>query len=732
MTSRRFIYAILGVFVTGTLLLLLMQYNYTRNISQLTKSNEKLLYELEVNNQLRELQRDLLAVESRIRGAILVNDIASLNGLDVRIRESMRQMDSLLKGESSDSTRIYLRSLYQIADEKLALRQRVIDSFNLTGHVSAESFREDVAKRMYTAEVNNATRKVYYSRQRVIKQVHADIADNGEQAQFWGFVMILLILGSETLMVWYIITRIRNQNELILQLDSSEKKLRELSAVKETFVANISHEIRTPMNAIMGFTNILKTKNRDPELNEFIEAMSKSGKNLLTIINDILDLSKIEAGMMSVQIAPVSIQSIAQSIQTLFREKVNDRRLQFRITVDNAIPGIIYGDPVRLTQILINIVGNAVKFTQKGSIALQITNKEITDNDVTLEFIVRDTGIGIPKEKLAKIFDRFIQVEDSNIREYGGTGLGLAIVKELIELQNGHIEVESKVDKGTTFRFVIPFRRNQHLNDRLQQDNVTFSNPDPFAVNILVVEDNQLNQTLIRHLLHEWKFSFKIAANGLEAIDLLQKEKFHLVLMDIQMPQMDGYTATLKIRNAYNIGIPIIAMTAHGSAGEREKCLKFGMNGYIAKPINGHELLRIITQFTGNVADRRKTDGSTNPQSSRYRFISLAYMFDISNGNKEYEKIITEQFLDAIPQDIERLRAALENQQYDSVKKIAHNMKTNISVLGLPDKLHHLLDKLENEPFDNFIFSQIFTEITYICEQALEEARHLYNTILAR
>jgi CHASE3 domain sensor protein len=267
MTSNRFIYFILSAFIAGNILLIFIQYNSAKNIDNLIDGNEKLLHELRVSNQLRELERDLLSTESKIRGAIATNDTSYLKEVDIRMAETKVYLDSLKLVSENDSTLQHINRLYAIADEKLALKNRVLDSFYQRGKISPKSFRNILQPRMHTNdETNDLSFRLADTRQRLLDSLSISISNSGKKARTWGSIMIVLVLMSEAGLFWYTISRIRRQNHLIQQLDASEKRLREVSMIKENFMANMSHEIRTPMNAILGFTNLLKAKNKDPEI----------------------------------------------------------------------------------------------------------------------------------------------------------------------------------------------------------------------------------------------------------------------------------------------------------------------------------------------------------------------------------------------------------------------------------------------------------------------------------
>ncbi len=433
------------------------------------------------------------------------------------------------------------------------------------------------------------------------------------------------------------LTDFSEQRELLSELQKAREIAEKSVETKERFMANMSHEIRTPMNALIGFTNLLERTELDEKQGEFVSTIKKAGENLMILINDLLDFSKIEAGMLRIEATTFELNGLVQSIETLFKPKANEKRLNFDVQTSPRIPQNVIGDPTRVTQIVVNLLSNAFKFTERGYVAL--TTELFDDNTdfATVRITVKDTGIGIEKRELPRVFERFQQAQDDTTRLYGGSGLGLAIVKNLAEAMGGFVEVDSKVGFGSTFSVVLPFKKinskdlfaqisqvdfeeapPQYLNDLKAANDAkngfkpsknggfttsndveqTLNNKLPTkAPRILVVEDNPMNQRLAALLLSDWGYDFDIVEDGKDAIDALQTSDFQLVLMDIQLPTMDGYEATAIIRNELKNAIPIIATTAHAFAGEREKCLAAGMNDYIPKPLQEDAVLAIIQKY---------------------------------------------------------------------------------------------------------------------------------------
>jgi CheY-like chemotaxis protein len=343
--------------------------------------------------------------------------------------------------------------------------------------------------------------------------------------------------------------------------------------------------------------------------------------------------------------------------------------------------------------------------------------------------VVRDTGIGIEREKLSAVFERFQQAEDSVTRKYGGTGLGLSIVKDLVELQNGSIDAESEPGKGTVFTLNIPYKIASRQTETKKTTGTSASGePDFPNIHILVAEDNEINQNLLKNLFSYWNLRHELAQNGKEAIEKLKHGKYDLLLMDIQMPEMDGYTATRHIRNILHSDIPIIAMTAHAMAGEREKCLSYGMNEYISKPLREEQLYKLIAEFSP--IDLKKQNRETDIVSNdRYKYINLQYMKEVSMGNTEYEKTVTDLFIKTIPADLAEIEKAWQNDDIAILKKLSHNMKTSISVMGLNELLNPYLDVLEYENLTAGLFNDTYSFIKSVCESSVAEASRFYQEL---
>jgi len=494
------------------------------------------------------------------------------------------------------------------------------------------------------------------------------------------------------------------QHELVTAKELAEKSVRE----KDVFLANMSHEIRTPMNAIIGFSDLLKSTSLEDEQKDFLNVISNAGENLLVIINDILDFSKIESGNLTMEKRPLNLKVLLEYTKKLLLLKADEKQIGLNFYYESDLPEFIIGDQVRLNQILINLIGNAIKFTEEGKVEVRTRTVSKNGNECTLEISVKDTGIGIPEDKLETIFERFKQGDDNTTRKYGGTGLGLSITKRLIELCGGQIKLNSKIGVGSEFIIQIPFEMAQKVTDA---DITSEAQIDKICgLNILIVEDNELNQKLAIRILKKAN-TVSLAVNGQEAIDRVKYQQFDIILMDLQMPVMDGYTATKYIREVLKNTTPIIALTAHSIGEEKGKSLEYGINEYLSKPYKAHELLqKIQNQIQAGKENNSKIKIEIKEEApideKNNKLYDLSLIQENSDNDKEFIQESISIFLRDMSNNIDVLKNSLLEEKYEDIRKLAHKMKSSLSLFKA-DKAVELCKKIEASSEDNVIASSI-------------------------
>lgn len=477
-----------------------------------------------------------------------------------------------------------------------------------------------------------------------------------------------------------------SENELIRAKQAAEKA----RLAEQQFLANMSHEIRTPMNAVIGMSHLLYQSNLTDIQKDYVDSLMFSADSLMGIINNILDLSKIEAGELEFESKNFNLFELLKSLQTTFQYKVKEKPISVAFSLDYNVDNQIVGDSTRLNQILTNLLGNSAKFTHQGTVGIDAKVVKNTSDAYLIQFTVHDTGIGIPPEKLSVIFQSFKQVDDQITRKYGGTGLGLAIVKELIERQGGSIEVKSSVGEGTEFCFTLLFEKSPLKASRTTKTELTIGTSFSLSdIRVLVVEDNFMNQKLVTKILDIWNANYELAKNGLEAVKMSKKGYYHLILMDIHMPEMDGCGATIEIRkdpSNPNYKTPIIALTAAALLDEKRRVFDAGMNDFLTKPFLPKMLQGIFEKWLDLDLIQQKGKSINSAQHIEESIQSeFRYLYEFSDGDLDFIRDILETFLEQTPKQLMEIEEACEALDKDEVYKIAHRMKPSFMMIGMAE-----------------------------------------------
>ncbi len=504
---------------------------------------------------------------------------------------------------------------------------------------------------------------------------------NGEQ--IWALTSLEIVEINESTFILSSIFNIDQRKKMEEEIILAKEKAEQAVIAKNSFLANMSHEIRTPMNAIIGYTELLAQSNLDQEQQEHVSYVKTAGTNLLHIINDILDFSKIESGKIALEFAPFNLKQALKNIYSLLNVRAAEKKLEYNFFLDADLPEYVLGDSVRLNQILINLIGNAIKFTAKGYVNVSVKRISEHNDSYTLKFSVQDSGIGIPPDKIDLIFERFTQANTETTRKFGGTGLGLSIAKSLVELQGGEMHLKSEVEKGSEFSFDLLYKKVDTL--MIEPLKTGFAPQKSLGnVKILLCEDNVLNQKLAKKVIAKFGFDLEIAENGKIGIEKLRMNKFDIVLMDLQMPEMDGYQTVLAIRNELNLRVPIIAMTAHSLVGEKEKCLEMGMNDYVGKPFTQEELYSKLCANLPQNTDLPEEEVKTEKKVSiASHAINLDALKEFSGGSKDFEKELIELFMEQVPVEMKALEKAFEESNCSTIRSISHKLKSSMAVMGL-------------------------------------------------
>lgn len=490
---------------------------------------------------------------------------------------------------------------------------------------------------------------------------------------------------------------ITEEKKLQSDLVDAKYLAEESAKAKEIFLANMSHEIRTPMNGIVGMARQLSKTSLTKDQTFYLDTIKVAADNLLVILNDILDLSKIEAGKLSVEKVPFDVRNSMKQSCMVLAPKAEEKGLQLNCNVDSSVESTLIGDPFRLNQVMLNVIGNAIKFTEKGSIDINCTLSELKTKEAALLINVQDSGIGMEQDYLEKIFDQFSQEDRSTARQYGGTGLGMNISQQLVSLMGGELTIFSEKGKGTTVSIKIPYELTTHdqavLTDIKEADYSLLK-----GKRVLIAEDNELNRLVIETTLSYYDMKMEFATNGKEAISHLERKNFDLILMDVQMPVMDGIEACRFIRKNITRDLPIIALTANVFKGDRDIYFSEGMNDIVPKPFEEKELMDVLMKW---VASGKKINLNDKPEvkKSENLSFSLKKLEEISRGNQGFvDRMLTifyKQSNDAIIQ----LKEAVENNDHLSISKIAHKIKPSLDNLAidiLTDKVREL-EKIDQE-----------------------------------
>jgi signal transduction histidine kinase/DNA-binding response OmpR family regulator len=509
-------------------------------------------------------------------------------------------------------------------------------------------------------------------------------------AWFSGTVLVLCFI-----LIAVIFSEFARNTRLNHKLEDEKSRAEKLAKVKEDFLANMSHEIRTPMNAVMGFAEQLAGTSLNQKQNRFLQPIRNSAHYLLALINDILDYSKLESGRFELEKTPFRPAALLAEVLQTVQPLVEKKGISLQEEGFESLPPVLQGDPLRLRQMLFNLLGNAIKFTHKGSVSLIVSVQEGEEGQVLTEFAVQDTGVGIPADQLDKIFKDFVQADSSTTRRFGGTGLGLSITRKLAELHGGRVEIDSEEGLGTTVSLHLPYALGKQAELPLEAQNAQIRPGSIAGKRFLVADDEPFNQELIQVILDKWQVKADIVGNGKVALEYLADQDYDLILLDLRMPEMDGITTARFIREELKLEVPILALTATSTQEEISQALQSGINGHLLKPFQESELLATVSHLLGvpvEVKDSKppvQTDAPEKTETANNQF-SLEHLRKLTNQNPRALQRMLDLFLKSAVGLGEAMQKAVQSQDWPDLSMKAHRLIPPCRHLGMTELVDEL------------------------------------------
>jgi signal transduction histidine kinase/CheY-like chemotaxis protein len=640
-----------------------------QNITGLKKGNQDAVTIFTINNRFQELINLSFELNTKITtpGSLpykrqSLTDSLNMLGYNASILEKLGMRPE---------TKLQFDKLNSFINTEVETGHTIINAERNTARAAADSLgRKKIADSIY-----NAALFIQEFLERDMQSALGSNTATSSRLSALNKTLALIAIAAILILCAIIINRHLRQVQLIKELEKATAVAKESAMIKEQFLANMSHEIRTPLNAIKGFSRLLSLTPLSSQQKEYTGIINESSGNLLNIVNDILDISKIEARKLRIDSKEFDLVKLMGNIEAMFATQAAEKGLEYRQRIDETVPVYLKGDPDRLSQILINLVSNAIKFTSHGFVSADVAVLEKEKEKCLLRFTVSDTGTGIPAGKQELIFTRFEQLHTNATDVIQGTGLGLSIVKSLAELMNGTVAVTSKEGSGSSFEVILPFTLTVSTvtTNKINEELITDDNNRYKTTAVLVVEDNKVNQLLMEKILEREGIAALVVSNGQEALNAVNERNFDLIFLDIQMPVMDGYTTARKLRSS-GIITPVVAMTAFAMPGEMEKCHAAGMNEYLAKPVDIAQLDRVLKKYLA-------VDTKTTPEVNGQAVAGTGELLKLTDGDEVMAKKIIVEIIKEIPPAIEKLSYTGSNAD-EVLRKDCHHMLSTFSPLG--------------------------------------------------
>ena len=683
-----------------------------RNINGLKKGNRDAVITFTINNRLQDLVNLCFELETK------VTNTANL----VPGRQSLTDSLTMLGYNASVLEQINLTEEVTTRFKKLNsfINQQIESSLEvLQNNGTARLKGIDTLRKMQIADSVYATALAI--QKYLEKDLQATLSNNTEASTrltAYNRTLAIIAITAVLILGTIIINRHLRQMQLISALEKATAAAQKLAMIKDQFLANMSHEIRTPLNAIKGFSRLIAQTPLSREQQQYTSIINDASGSLIHIVNDILDISKIEAGKLRIETKEFNLGKILQTVEHLFLNAAAEKQLEYSQFISENVPLHLKGDPERLSQILINLINNGIKFTSTGYVHTIVSLKKEGKDIVWIEFEIKDSGTGIPADKQEKIFQRFEQLDTGNDNITQGTGLGLSIVKSLTVLMGGSISVSSEYGKGSIFKAELPFEKTDvsFVDEKKMKPDII---PSYYytGASVLVVEDNRVNQLLLKHTLASLDIAAEIVSNGQEALDATAKINFDLILMDIQMPVMDGYATMKAMRQHAQVKTPVVAMTAYAMPGEKEKVLAAGMNDYLAKPVDFEELVSLLEKYLRRGKEKKSAVVVSATAGDEF-------LLQLAGGDKNIARRILEQIKEEIPDTIAKLEAIKINNDFNELDKICHYMISTFSPMGNETIIMEKIHQLQNERHQANNNVVLITGLVHKLRELAQELNH--------
>ncbi len=655
-----------------------------RNINELQRGNREAAITFTINNRLQDLINLSFELESKVTHPVV----------QPAYRETLIDSFSRLGYNASVFREITLNpeadkefdKLNAIIDRQIGISTAAIDLVRKKDNRNAQHLIDSLRRLRLTDSVYTTALSIEKTLEKELQATLSSNIKGSFRLSAYNKVLAITAIGAVLILGTIIINRHLKQVQLIADLEKAKTQAQLSATVKEQFLANMSHEIRTPLNAIKGFSRILANTPLTKEQQQYAAVINEASDNLIYIVNDILDISKIEAGKMRIDKKDFDLQKVLSQLERMFLNTSGKKDILYSQQIEKNVPLFLKGDPERLLQILVNLVSNGIKFTDQGFVQTKVRLHKKTANTKWIEFEVEDSGIGISPELQDVIFQRFEQL-NNNENVTKGTGLGLSIVKSLTELMGGTVSVQGESGKGSVFKVLLPFEESGKYIPEEEQTVVKTPSFHSRDVEILVAEDNKVNQMLLFSILSSSGLNVDIVSNGEEAIEMLTHKKYSLVFMDIQMPALDGYATTKAIRETLGLDVPVIAMTAYAMSSEKERCLASGMNDYLPKPVDLPALYGVLTRYIS----------PDDPVEVEDDLIDRENLFRLAGGNKTLAGKMLEAINKELPASIHLIEGVLADKEKKDLNKVVHYLVSTFGALGAGSPVMKLIERIKTE-----------------------------------